>query len=152
MHAGCPVIKGSRPPARARPPARRLAHAPGAGGLPSRPLAHGPGAGLPSRPLPAFAPPPAGVKWTGTKWFHQKPFRPATFTRPRAHEVQPDPGHCRDDDSRCPQWRQEGQCESNAAYMVRRAARGEAGRGAGRCGLLGAAGGGWALLAAAGRC
>jgi hypothetical protein len=126
MHAGCPVIKGALAASQrwlrgcrcacsspgAGPACRwpRPGAGPEAGARAAAELGQGPASSLPCGC--------AGVKWTGTKWFHQKPFRPATFVAPRAGEALHDPGVCRDDDSRCPQWKAEGQCESNAAYMV----------------------------------
>jgi prolyl 4-hydroxylase len=58
-----------------------------------------------------------GVKWTGTLWFHAKPFRPESYEY-SPDGAPPDPGTCTDSDARCADWAASGECEKNPSYML----------------------------------
>lgn len=61
-----------------------------------------------------------GVKWTSTKWIHERPFRSDVFPKGAVAPLVPTPpaGHCTDADPLCPDWAASGECESNKNFMV----------------------------------
>ena len=61
-----------------------------------------------------------GVKWTSTKWIHERPFRPDTFPKGAVapQVASPPVGQCVDADPLCPDWAASGECESNKNFMI----------------------------------
>ena len=58
------------------------------------------------------------------RWIHTKPFNEQWLAKPKAPELEQDPGLCTDGHSSCANWAASGECDKNPAYMkVRASAR-----------------------------